>query len=244
GEDLSALPHLGGTYVEAGHYVVGWSFDGDTNHRAASSTAAVDIGKADAGIVVNGYTGVYDAAAHGVVGSTATGVGGAALTGLVVDATTYTDVPGGLVHWTFTKPNYKDQSGDAAVTITRAGSVTTVTAADATYDGSPHGGTAAVAGVGGLNQALTVTYTGRNGMVYNSTVAPTAAGDYTVSASYAGDTNHDPSAGSKDFTIAKATSATSVTGGTFTYDATGHGATVASVTGAGGLSTSATLVYK
>jgi len=83
--------------------------------------------------------------------------------------------------------------------------------ADVTYDGSPHGGSALVAGVGGLSQILTVHYTGRNGTVYaDSVTAPTGAGDYTASATFAGDTNHAGSADSKAFTINRAPSSTVV----------------------------------
>src|SRR5439155_18344616 len=118
--------------------------------------------------------------------------------------TTYTGAPGGAVGWTFTNPNYADQSGTVQVTIIPAGSATTVTAGDAIDDGSPHGATAVATGAGGLSQTLTVTYTGRNGTVYNSTTAPTAAGDYTASASYPGDANHTGSGSGANFTIAKA----------------------------------------
>jgi hypothetical protein len=90
-------------------------------------------------------------------------------------------------------------------TINKAGSTTTVTAPDATYDGNPHGGTAAATGFGGLSNNLTVTYTGRNGTVYGpSTTAPTNAGDYTAAAGFPGDADHNASSGSADFRIAKA----------------------------------------
>jgi hypothetical protein len=89
--------------------------------------------------------------------------------------------------------------------IGKAGSTTTVTVANATYDGQPHGGTAAATGAGGLNQSLTVTYAGRNATVYGpSTTAPTNVGEYTASASFAGDTNHNDSSDSKNFQITKA----------------------------------------
>ncbi|HEY0174093.1 MAG TPA: Ig-like domain repeat protein [Pyrinomonadaceae bacterium] len=89
--------------------------------------------------------------------------------------------------------------------ITKAVTTTAVTVADATFDGSPHGGTAAVTGPAGLNQSLTVSYAGRNATTYGpSTTAPTNAGDYTASASYAGDSNYQPSSDGEDYTIAKA----------------------------------------
>jgi hypothetical protein len=132
------------------------------------------------------------------------------------------------------------------VTISPAGSVTTVTVSNATFDGGPHGATATVTGAGGLSATLTVTYTGRNGTVYNSTTAPTAAGDYTASASYPGDTDHTGSGNAANFTIAaaKAATVTTVAGGAFTYDGTAHGATAAAVTGPGGFTATPTLVYK
>jgi CSLREA domain-containing protein len=97
--------------------------------------------------------------------------------------------------------------------IAKADTTTTVTVSNATYDGNPHGGTASVTGPAGLNQTLTVTYTGRNSTVYGpSTTAPTNAGDYTASASYAGDSNYNPSSDSENFSIAKASQ-------TITFDA-------------------------
>ena len=80
---------------------------------------------------------------------------------------------------------YAGSSDSKPFTIFRAASNTEVTVADAVYDGNPHGGTAKVTGAGGLDQALTVSYSGRNGTVYGpSPTAPTNAGDYTASASY------------------------------------------------------------
>jgi hypothetical protein len=111
------------------------------------------------------------------------------------------------------------QAGDAAYepaadvpqtfNIAKAATTTTVTVAGATYDGSPHGGTASVTGPAGLNQSLTVTYAGRNATTYGpSTTPPTDAGDYTASASYAGDANYEPSSDSEDYSIAKAETTT------------------------------------
>ncbi|MET0626323.1 MAG: Ig-like domain repeat protein, partial [Pyrinomonadaceae bacterium] len=93
--------------------------------------------------------------------------------------------------------------------IAKATTTTTVTAANATYDGNPHGGTASVTGPAGLNQSLTVSYAGRNTTTYGpSTTPPTNAGDYTASASYPGDANYEPSSDSEDYSIAKATTTT------------------------------------
>ena len=118
-------------------------------------------------------------------------------------------------------------------TVTPAASVTTVTVSDALYDGSPHGGNGVVTGCG-LNQSLPVTYEGRNTTTYGpSTTPPTDAGDYTASASFAGDANNSPSQGSANFTIAKADATINVVGWTGTYDGAAHGAS-GTATGVGG----------
>jgi hypothetical protein len=134
--------------------------------------------------------------------------------------------------------NYAMNNIEFTVTQPVSITTTTVTVNDATYDGSPHGGTAVVTDSLGLNQSLEVSYSGRNGTNYGpSTTAPTNAGDYLASASYAGDANHLPSSDSRTYTITKAASTTTVVvlgGENFTYDGNEHSATV-TVIGAGGL---------
>lgn len=171
---------------------------------ATTTAATLTVSKADATCSVSGYTGTYDATAHGASGS-CTGIGGATLTGLDLGST-FTDVPGGTANWTFSNTNYNDQNGSVAIVINKASSTTTVTVSDATYDGNPHGGTANVTGAGGLNQAVTVNYAGRNGTVYGlSTTPPTNAGGYQARATFAGDSNHTGSQDSKPFSIKRAT---------------------------------------
>ena len=88
----------------------------------------------------------------------------------------------------------------------------TVTVASATYYGLPHGATAVVTGPGGLNQTLTVSYTGTGTTAYGPTAtAPTNAGTYAASATYATNAGYLESSDSEPFTIAKATSTTTVT---------------------------------
>ena len=138
---------------------------------------------------------------------------------------------------------YAGSSDSKPFTIFRAASNTEVTVADAVYDGNPHGGTAKVTGAGGLDQALTVSYSGRNGTVYGpSPTAPTNAGDYTASAIFTGDANHSGTSESRDYSIAKAPSTTKVTVADATYDGNPHGGT-AKVTGAGGLDQALTVSY-
>src|SRR5207248_10070326 len=96
-----------------------------------------------------------------------------------------------------------------------------------TYNGSGRGCTATWASLSvdaGNGPVTPVSYSGRNGTTYGpSPTAPTNAGDYTASASFGGDANHSASSGSKDFSISKAGSATTVvcSGAPFTYN--GHG---------------------
>ena len=130
-------------------------------------------------------------------------------------------------------------------TVNKANSATSVSVGNATYDGQPHGGNASVNGAGGLSQNLTVTYQGRNATSYGpSTTAPTDAGDYTASATFGGDADHNGSSDAKEFQITKAASTTAVTfeAGPYVYRGSAYMAT-ASVNGAGGLSTTLTVVY-
>jgi hypothetical protein len=185
-----------------------WSFTGGINYNDIAATTITDkIKKADAIVLVSGYSGTYDAMAHGATGSvTGVDAGGAALGSSLDLGATFINVPGGLAHWVFTGgTNYNDQSGDVAIIISQAPSFTTVTVTNKTYNGLPQGGTANVIGVGGLNQSVPVKYIGRNLTVYGpSNTAPTDAGDYTAQARYPGDLNHLDSRDSKDYTISKA----------------------------------------
>ena len=101
-----------------------------------------------------------------------------------------------------------DASGNTAtasfpVTVSRLASTTTVSAANAIYDGLPHGATASATGTG-LSQSLTVTYAGASGTVYGpTTAAPIGAGTYGASASYAESASYLGSTGTRQFTIAR-----------------------------------------
>ena len=109
------------------------------------------INKATATVTVNGYTGVYDAAAHGATGS-ATGVAGdfsAAGSSLNLGAS-FTNVPGGTANWTFTGgTNYNNQNGTAAIVINKANPTIVVTPYSVTYDAAAHTATGSAKGVQG-----------------------------------------------------------------------------------------------
>jgi hypothetical protein len=110
-----------------------------TNYNSLSGASAGNfiINKADATVTVTGYTGTYDAAAHGASGS-ATGVGGVDLSASLNLGSTFTDVPGGTANWTFNGgTNYNNQSGSASITINQKQlTVTGITANNKVYDGN------------------------------------------------------------------------------------------------------------
>src|SRR5690606_35324916 len=66
---------LGASFTNVPGGTASWTFTGGTNYEDESGTAAIMINKANALVSVSGYTGVYDAAAHGATG-TVTGVAG------------------------------------------------------------------------------------------------------------------------------------------------------------------------
>src|SRR5207302_3701561 len=68
-EDLSNLLNLGASFTDVPGGTAHWTFAGNTNYSAAIGDAAINITQAAAIIVVNGYSGVYDGAAHGATGS-------------------------------------------------------------------------------------------------------------------------------------------------------------------------------
>ncbi len=237
---------LGG--LNAGNYPngVSASFAGDAPYLNSAGTNSLTVDKADATIAVTSYNLPFDGSSH-TAGGSAKGVNNEALGGLNLSGTTHTDAgnyPGDP--WTFTdiSGNYNDASGTVDDVISQASSTTAVNVADATYDGNAHGGSASVSGIG-LSQAVAVTYSGRNGTNYGpSNVAPTDAGEYRASANFGGDTNHSASSDAKDFTIARAASATSVNCPA-SVSAIGQPLTPcsAAATGAGGLNVTLTVSY-
>src|SRR5204862_463250 len=120
--------------------------------------ATVTITKVDATIDVTGYSGPYTATPHGARG-TATGLVGADLNSLLhVAPTTYTNVPGGAVHWTFDgDTNYNSAFGDATVTITKIDATIVVTGYSGPYTATAHGASGSVTGVDAGGAALGTT---------------------------------------------------------------------------------------
>jgi len=247
GSGIATLTNVSLAGINANTYPtgVGASFAGDSIYLTSSATNTLQVNKADAVIVVTPYNVQYDANPHTATG-TATGVNSESLTGLNLSGTTHTNAgtyTGDA--WTFTDVtgNYNNASGTVDDAISQAPSITTVTVSNAVYDANTHGGTASVTGVGGLNQSVTVIYSGRNSTVYGpTTLLPTETGDYTASANFAGDPNHTGSSDAKDYSITQASSVTTVTVSNAVFDGNPHGGT-ASATGVGGLNQTLTVSY-
>ena len=189
---------------------------GLANYTITYIDGELTVTKADAVIVVTGYTGVYDGASHGATGS-ATGVLGEDLSGDLDLGASFTNVPGGPATWTFTDStgNYNDDDGMVAIVITKAPTMTTVTfeAGPYIYRGTAFTATANVTGAGGLNEAVTVTYSG-------DCLNVTSTNGCTASATFLGDANHSGSTDSQSITITQRPITVTAVADTKIYDGT------------------------
>src|SRR6476646_2127668 len=205
GASLNSLLHVDSTtYTDVPGGLVHWTFDGNTNYNSAFGDATVTITKIDATISVTGYSGPYTATAHGATG-TATGLGGASLNSLLhVDSTTYTDVPGGLVHWTFDgNTNYNSAFGDATVTITKIDATISVTGYSGPYTATAHGAT---------STATTFSLASLNSLLYAASTTYTDVPGGLVHWTFDGNTNYNSAFGDATVTITKIDATDSVTG--------------------------------
>jgi Carboxypeptidase regulatory-like domain len=182
--------------INAGSYPtgVGASFAGNTTYVSSSATNSLTVNKADAVVVVTGYSVQYDGNPHTATG-TATGVNGESLAGLDLSGTTHTNAGNYAGDaWSFTDVtgNYNNTSGTVDDAISKAPSTTTVSCpASILYSGSALTPcTATATGAGNLSASVNVTYT--------NNVDPGVA---TANATYAGDPDHNGSSGSANFTI-------------------------------------------
>ena len=130
-----------------------WTFNGGTNYNNQSGTAAIVINKADATVMVNGYTGIYDAAAHGATGS-AHGVNGVDLSG--------SSESGRHLHGRARRHGALDlqrrhqlqqPEWHAAIVINKADATITVTPYSVTYNAVAHTATGTATGVLGESLA-------------------------------------------------------------------------------------------
>jgi hypothetical protein len=151
GEDLSALLHLGGTFVDGPGGQAQWTFDGNNDYNVAAGQVTITIAPANAAIQVNGFSGVFDGNPHGASG-TAVGVKGEDLRLLLHLGVAFTNAPGGTAHWTFDgNADYKPASGDAPIVIGQTDALVQVAGFNGLFDGKPHGATGTAVGVAGEN---------------------------------------------------------------------------------------------
>ena len=216
-------------------------FEDDACSNGAGGTQSFSftvVSKVDASITVNGYSGTYDGLAHGATGS-ATGVNGEDLTALLHLGQSFSDVPGGTAHWTFDgNDSYNPASGDVAITIAPAVVTATAGSGSGTYTGAVQTPSAcAVAG----------RYTGDLSCTNSPATVGPDAGTTAISpvVSGTGLANFDITPVNGSYTIAKATSSTTVTcPASVTYDGSAQAPCSASVSGAGGLSKNLTVGYQ
>jgi hypothetical protein len=189
----------------------GLSASNYTFAQAAGNSTALTVSKANATINVSGYTGTYDALAHGATGS-ATGAFGETLSGLALGGT-YTNVPGGSVIWTYTDAtgNYNDATNNVSVVINKANPTVTVTPYSVTYDGAAHTASGSATGVGGVSlSGLSLTGT-----------THTNAGSYSDSWTFTDVTgNYNNTSGSANDAIAKAAGSVVISNTTQVHDGT------------------------
>src|SRR5881296_1262272 len=213
------------------------TYGGDANHLGSTGTGSFSIGQAASTTTVSCPVGpyTYDGTAHTPCSATVAGAGGLSL----APTPSYSgNTNAGTATASHTFPgdaNHTGSSDSKTFDITKAASVTAITVTNATYAGSPHGGTAMVTGVGGLNQSVTVNYAGVSPTSYGpSTTAPTDAGTYRLRATFAGDDNHLGSQDAQTMTIAPASSTTAVScpAGPYTYTGAVQMPCSAMVTGA------------
>jgi hypothetical protein len=218
------------------------TYAGDSDHSGSSGTATFAIAKAGSTITVtcDPASVTYTGGAHSPCTASATGVG----LGSGVDVTAsivYTEnVAAGTAHATATwagDANHEGSTGSSTFAIVQADSTVMVScpAGPHVYSGSAHEPcTASVTGAGGLNQPLTVTYSGN-----------VNAGTASASAYYAGDANHTSSNASATFQIDKAPSTVTVTctPDSVTFTGAAHTPCSAGVSGAGGLAQTLAVSY-
>src|SRR6266498_3228580 len=117
-------------------------------------------------------------------------------------------------------------------TVNPATPVVAVTDPAPTFDGNSHVATATAIGVDGhtaVSGTFSFTYDGSSTAPTNAKTSYAVVADFTST-----NPNYTNATGNGTLTIKQATSTTTVVGGTFTFDASPHSATV-TVTGAGGL---------
>jgi hypothetical protein len=189
-----------------------------TNH-AAFTLHVLAAGLEDATCDISGYTGVYDGDSHGATGECTDG--DTVLSGLDLGAS-YTDVPGGTAHWTFSHEGYNSQSGDVAIVISKADASCSISGYTGVYDTLYHGASGSCSGIGG-ESAGTLNLGG--------TFKDVPGG--TAHWVFAGNGNYNDQSGDVDIVISKADATCTISGWSGLFDYASHGAS-GSCSGIGG----------
>jgi hypothetical protein len=193
------------TNVNVGTAGASASWGGDANHTNSTGASSFTIGKAASTITVTCPTTAltYTGSAIAPCAASATGAGLSAIdvsASLVYTTNINVGTAGASATWGG-DGNHTNSTGSGGFTIGRASSTVIVTCPTAqTYTGAAITPcVASYAGVGGLSGSLTPAYS------YNVNV-----GTASVSASYAGDTNHAGSSNTATFLIGQAGSTVTV----------------------------------
>ena len=186
-----------------GEYTVVATFPGNANYEGGSATAALTITKSTVDIQINAPDVTYDGLAH-PAGVTVSGMHPDvfAADSLTYNGSSENPVNAGTytVVATFNGTAvYESATATKTFVIHKATPTVTVNGGTFTYDGAPHGATATVTGVGGvdLGPAL-LTYDG-------SVDVPVNAGTYVAVATFDGSGNYGHATGSAVVSISKAT---------------------------------------
>ena len=230
--DLSSGLTFASSYTDAPGGSTAWTFAGGTNYNDASGTASVNIGKADATILITDYSGAFDAAAHTASG-TATGVGSVDLSSGLTFASSYTDAPGGSTAWTFAGgTNYNDASGTASVNIGKADATILITDYSGVFDAAAHTASGTATGVGSVDLSSGLTFAS------SYTDAPGGSTAWT----FAGGTNYNDASGTASVNIGKADATILITDYSGVFDAAAHTAS-GTATGVGSVDLSSGLTF-
>jgi hypothetical protein len=206
------------TGVIANSYSIKANYLGSATHGASSSdpgnNGVLTVNKASATIILTNLGRTYD----GLTKSAGYTITPSTVTGVTISNNDKTDAGTYPVTASLINANYTAAPVSGNLLIAQAATNTTVTAANATYSGSPIEATATVTGNGGLSQGLTVTYSGTGSTSYlPSTTAPSDAGTYNATATYAATANYLGSTDTKGFSIAKALASVSPVASSKTY---------------------------
>src|SRR5205823_6439722 len=120
--------------------------------------------------------------------------------------------------WAFAgNSNYNATSGTVSDSIAKANAVIVVTPYSVTYNGVAHTATGTASGVESPTPVSLTSLLDLSGTTH------TNAGTYATDAwAFAGNSNYNDANGTVNDSIAKADPVMTATGGTFTYDGTGH----------------------